>query len=290
MCAAALVLVTGIATFAGWPQPLDEAAQPITSDRFLIIPLRAHVLSAPDLELADCKLKDADVTRIVGKLNTIWNKAGIHFGLESIIREPAVQRDRFRLLVELKAGEMEMTDFQLLIPKQSRLFDGLHAVFFHELPFNGGYLGDDCAIVQEGAQLKPVVRGSDEAMPRVLGFALGRALGLNPRREPETSLMALGTTGVAIDADDTERARRVAKTIKGTTTFADARKAAEDAQAAGQADRAKRIRSWLAEIERAANRKDDTKSCGGTNSSAEAATAAPARAGEPGRDAGAAPE
>jgi hypothetical protein len=268
MSAAHFVLVIGLATFgAGWPEPLHEEPQPLTSDRFLIIPLRAHVLTAPDLELADCKLKDAEVTRIVGKLNTIWNKAGIHFGLESIIREPAAQRDRFRVLAELKAGEMEMTDFQLLIPKQSRLFDGLHAVFFHELPFNGGYVGDDCAIVQEGAQLKPVVGGSDEAMPRVLGFALGRALGLNPRREPETSLMALGTTGVALEADDAERARRVAKTIKGVMTFADARRAAEAAQAAGQADRAKRLRSWLAEIERAANRKDDSKSCGRTTRS-----------------------
>jgi hypothetical protein len=267
MSAATFVLVTGIATFAGFSQPLDEAAQPITSDRFLIIPLRAHVLSSPDLELADCKLKDAEVTRIVGKLNTIWNKAGIHFGLESIIREPAAQRDRFRVLVELKGGEMEMTDFQLLIPKQSRVFDGLHAVFFHKLPFNGGYLGDDCAIVQESAQLKPVAGGIDEAMPRVLGFALGRALGLNPRREPEASLMALGTTGVALDADDVERARRVAKTIKGAMTFAEARQAAEAAQAAGQAERAKRLRSWLAEIERAANQKDDTKSCGGANRS-----------------------
>jgi hypothetical protein len=267
MSAAPFVLVIGLATFTGWIQPLHEATQPITSDRFLIIPLRTHVLTASDLELADCKLKDAEVTRIVGKLNTIWNKAGIHFGLESIIREPAAQRDRFRVLAELKAGEMEMTDFQLLIPKQSRLFDGLHAVFFHELPFNGGYVGDDCAIVQEGAQLKPVVGGSDEAMPRVLGFALGRALGLNPRREPETSLMALGTTGVALEADDAERARRVAKTIKGVMTFADARRAAEAAQAAGQADRAKRLRSWLAEIERAANRKDDSKSCGRTTRS-----------------------
>ena len=64
----------------------------------------AHVLSAPDLELANCKLKDADVTRIVGKLNTIWHKAGIHFGLESIVREPAAQRGRFRLMAELRRG------------------------------------------------------------------------------------------------------------------------------------------------------------------------------------------
>jgi hypothetical protein len=136
------------------------------------------------------------------------------------------------------------------------------------LPFNGGYVGDDCAIDQEGAQLKPVAGGSDEAVPRVLGFALGRALGLQPRREVETSLMALGTNGVALDADDVDRVRRVAKTINGTMTFAEARQSGEAAQAAGHVDRAKRLRSWLGEIERAAKQRGDTKSCGGAADSA----------------------
>jgi hypothetical protein len=110
-------------------------------------------------------LKDADVSQIVGKLNAIWHKAGLHFGLESIVREPAAQRERFRLMAELQRGALEMSDFQLLLPRQSGVFDGLHAYFFHELPFNGAYLGDDCAIVQEGARLKAVEGGSDERQP-----------------------------------------------------------------------------------------------------------------------------
>ena len=57
-----------------------DLAQPIAANRFLIVPIRAHILTAPDLELADCKLKDADVTRIISKVNTIWNKAGIYSG------------------------------------------------------------------------------------------------------------------------------------------------------------------------------------------------------------------
>jgi hypothetical protein len=259
MIAARFLLVVGIALLGDGPALSCEVAQPIASDRFLIVPIRAHVLTTPDLELANCKLKDADVKRTIGKLNSIWGKAGIHFGLESIVREPASQQTRFRLLAELNGGELEGSDFLLLLPKQSRAFDGLHAYFFHELPFNGAYLGDDCAVVQEGAQLKAVDGGSDEPMARVLGFAVGRALTLKPRREPETNLMALGTTGVAIDDDDAERARRVAKTIKGVLTFAEASKLAE---AAGDSDSAKRIRSWLAEIARAANPKGDPKSCG----------------------------
>jgi hypothetical protein len=262
MIAAPLLLVVGIALLGDGPALSCEVAQPIASDRFLIVPIRAHVLTTPDLELANCKLKDADVKRTIGKLNSIWGKAGIHFGLESIVREPASQRNRFRLMAELNGGELEATDFQLLLPRESRVFDGLHAYFFHELPFNGTYLGDDCAIVQEAAQLKAVEGGIDEPMARVLGFTLGRALGLQPRREPETSLMAVGTTGVALDADDAERARRVAKTVKGVLTFAEARQSAEAAQTAGRTDRMKQIQSWLAEIARAANPKGDPKSCG----------------------------
>ena len=259
MIAAVVILLTGIVGFAGEPQPPgDLAEQAIAPDQFLIVPLRAHILTAPDLKLADCKLQDADVRRIVGKLNRIWSKAGIYFGLESIVREPAAQRDRFRLMIQLKGGELGNTDIQLLLPKQSRAFDGLHAFFFHELPFNGTYLGDDCAIVQEGARLNEVKGGIDEPMPRVLGFSLGLALGLQPRREPQTSLMALGTTGVALDADDVERARRVAKTVNGVMTMAEARQAA---QGAGNADASKRLQSWLAEIASVARLKDDAKNC-----------------------------
>jgi hypothetical protein len=262
MIAAPLFLVVGIVTLAGGPEASLAAAQPNASNRVLIVPLRVHILTAPDMELANCKLKDADVTRLVAKLNKIWSKAGIYFGLESIVREQAAQRDRFRLMVELKGGELEASDFQLLLPRQSRVSDGLHAFFFHELPFNGAYLGDDCCVVMEGAKLKPVNGGIDEPMSRVLGFALGRALGLSPRQEPESNLMALGTTGAVLDADDVERARRVAKTIEGTMTVAEARQAAEAAQAAYRTERAKRFRSWLAEIEGAPNPKADAKSCG----------------------------
>jgi len=248
MIATSFVLMIGISTLGQQPEPPRDRVQSPALDRFLIVPLRIHVLTAPDLELADCNLTDADVTRIVGKLNTIWGKAGIHFGLESIVREPAAQRDRFRLLAELKGGELQTSDFQLLMPRQSRVFDGLHAFFIHEVPFNGAYLGDDCALVQEGARLRAVTGGSDEPLPRVLGFTLGQALGLEPRREPETSLMASGTCGVALDAGDVERARRVARTINGVMTFAETRQAAEAAQAVGQIERARRLRSWLTEI------------------------------------------
>ncbi len=232
-------------------EPSQAATTPV-ADQFLIVPLRIHILKTPDLELADCKLGDADVQRVVGNLNVIWGKAGIIFGIESIVHEPAAQPDRFRLLIELYEGKIGVSEFQLLLPKQSRVFDGVHAFFFHSLPFNGAYLGEDSAIVQEGAAVTQVVGGIDDSMARVLGHCYGRMFGLRQRNEPATSLLIMGTNGWSLDSGEIDRARRVAKTIKGVLTVADARKAAAAADAAGRAEEAKLLRSWLETIPRPA--------------------------------------
>jgi hypothetical protein len=85
-------------------------------------------------------------------------------------------------------------------------------------------------------------------MARVLGHCIGRAFGLRPRNEPPSSLLALGTTGGDLESGEIDRARRVARTIKGVLTVADARKAAEAATAAGRSEQAKLLRAWLGTI------------------------------------------
>jgi hypothetical protein len=248
MIVSSMILAIGLATVAEEFQPIGAVKQPPAVDQFLIVPLRVHILTSTELGLANCKLRDVDVTRIVGKLNSIWNKAGIHFGLESIVREQPVQVDRFRVIVELKKRQFEMSDFAMLLPKPSRAFDGLQVFFFHSLPFNGTYLGDDCAIVQEGAELNQVRGGIDEPLPRVLGFSFGRALGLDPRDGPETSLLFPGTNGINLDAGEIEQARKVARTVKGAMTLGELRKTADAAQKSGQAERAQKLATWLREI------------------------------------------
>jgi hypothetical protein len=61
-------------------------------------------------------------------------------------------------------------------------------------------------------------------------------------------LLAPGTTGVELDADEIELARRLAKTVNGVMTVNQTKKAAAAAEAAGQTDRARRLRSWLTEV------------------------------------------
>ena len=180
MIVSSLILAIGLVTFVDESRPEDVVSQPPALDQFVIVPLRAHIFTSTELDLANCKLRDADITRIVGKLNSIWNKAGIHFGLESIVREQPAQAERFTTHSRAEEeGKLEITDFAMLLPKPSRVFYGLQVFFFHELPFNGAYLGDDCTIVQERAALNEVKGGSDEPIPRVLGFSFGRLWGFN---------------------------------------------------------------------------------------------------------------
>lgn len=240
-----LVLILAVRPAGGDDKPADVTAPP-PFDSFLVIPLRVHVLSATDLPEVDCKLCDEDVARILGKVNGIWNKAGLHWGLDALIREPAARRDRFRLAREV-GGARNLGVYRLLVPEASRDFDGLHVYYIHRFPVNGVWLGDDTAFVQETAKLRAVEGGIDEPVPRVTAHELGHALDL-PHRQARTNLLASGTTGTLLNTREVETARTAAERIKGVRTVARVRAEADAAEAAGDAARARKLWTWLAEI------------------------------------------
>jgi len=101
--------------------------------------------------------------------------------------------------------------------------------------------------VQETAQLRAVEGGIDEPIPRVTAHELGHALGL-PHRQARTNLLASGTTGTTLNAEEVEAARRAAREVPGARSVADARTAADAATARGDRATARRLRGWLAEI------------------------------------------
>src|SRR4051812_6837929 len=227
------------------PAP-DRVVDPPAYDEFLVIPLRVHVLSATDLSEVNCLLSDADVRRIVGKVNGIWHKAGIHWGLETPVREPAARQAKFRLARDL-VGKDDLRLFPLLLPEASRDFDGLHVYYLHTFPVNGVYMGDDYAIVQETAKLREVEGGIDEPIPRVTAHELGHALGL-PHRQDVTNLLASGTTGTLLNADEVATARRHAPRCKGAATVAELTKHAEAEAGQGRSASAIRLWKWLSDI------------------------------------------
>lgn len=238
--------------------PPAVTAVPPASD-FLIIPLRVHILRSDDWPEVNCDLSDDDIARILKKVNGIWHPAGIHFDLESIVREPAATNPRYRLARELarsaptedaeadpnlrRVPRLPNTLFRLIRPESSRAFDGLHVYYVHDFDVNGVYMGSDFAFVKETAALRSVEGGIDEPLPRVTAHELGHALDL-PHRQDQTNLLASGTNGTGLSADEITRARRRAARWKGVRTFATL---SEETTGNNPAER-ERLARWRAEI------------------------------------------
>ncbi len=226
--------------------PAENVLEPPPYEQFLVLPLRVHIFSATDLPEVDCHLKRDDITRIVGKVNGIWHKAGIHWALESLVHEPAARQEVFRDRRETARGG-SLGLYRSLVPVEGRKNGGLHVYYLHKFPVNGVWLGDDFAIVQETAGLRKVEGGSDEPIPRVTAHELGHALDL-PHRQNTTNLLASGTTGTLLNTHEVETARKAARDIKGFKTVAELKVDAADAEAAGNTSRARKLWTWLSQI------------------------------------------
>ena len=223
----------------------EDVLKPPPFDQFLVLPLRVHILKATDLNEVDCHLRDDDITRILGKVNGIWNKAGLHWALETVIREPAANQGKFRLIRDLD-GAKNLPMYRMLVPESNRSSEGLHVYYLHKFPVNGVWFGD-VAVVQETASLREVEGGLDEPLPRVTAHELGHALGL-PHRQARTNLLASGTTGTRLNAREVEIVRASAKEVKGVRTVTELKVAAARAETADDLSEARKLWGWLGEI------------------------------------------
>ena len=170
-----------------------------------IIPVRIHLLQTPGELNLTTTLTEKDIHRILGKVNKIWGQAGIHFAMESLIKEPAAnpvlyrQNYRSRNLKWLKA----------LRPEKTRNDDCFHIYYIKRFAANGVYLGADSMFVKDLARLHSVKGGLDEPIPRVTSHELGHALTL-PHRQHVINLMQSGTTGWRLNSAEARQTRKAA--------------------------------------------------------------------------------
>jgi hypothetical protein len=177
---------------------VHEATRTFTYAEFLVVPVRIHLLQCKGEEALHCRLKEADVRRIFGKANRIWNKAGIALSIESIVTEDAVIPDGF--------DEQRLQDFKGTRPLKAIDRGMVHVFYVHRLPTNGVFMGPDAIFVKDTAALREVRGGVDEPIPRVSSHEIGHAFGL-AHRQNTINLMASGTTGWSVNDDEIDTVR-----------------------------------------------------------------------------------
>lgn len=169
----------------------------------LTIPLRVHLVQSETNPDMCTTLVEADVRRILGKVNKVWSQAGIQFEIESI---GPTQAQPLPADVRLKT---EHDRVHAMIPKERLSPAAIDVCYVKKVQPNGFYYGEP-VVVKDTASLREVPEGLDEPLPRVTAHELGHALGLKHRQDT-VNLMASGTAGFSLNDDEIRIARAKAE-------------------------------------------------------------------------------
>ena len=76
----------------------------LSEDGAIILEVRVHLLQSSVLDELDVTLTDAEVGELVQSLNEVWAQAGVVWQTEQIVREPALNPDLFRQVLNDRTG------------------------------------------------------------------------------------------------------------------------------------------------------------------------------------------
>jgi hypothetical protein len=136
----------------------------------------------------------------------VWAQAGLHFYLESLVREEAVESFASGAISNQRSGLLGLR------PTASMASNLFHIYYLKEMLNNGIYF-PEAIFVKDTASLRRVPGGIDEPIPRVTSHELGHAFGL-PHRQDNTNLMASGTTGTWLNNAEIRQVREAARQFK----------------------------------------------------------------------------
>lgn len=165
----------------------------------LTVPIRLHLMQSekePDMHTT---LTEADVQRILGKVNRIWAQACIRFEAEGIGKTTALDH------VPKVEGALDRWVLAS-IPRDRMSKTAINICYVKNVTPNGFWAGGGIGVVKDVPLLREVPGGVDEPIPRVTSHELGHALGL-VHRQDLTNLMQSKTTGFSLNAEEIRIAR-----------------------------------------------------------------------------------
>jgi hypothetical protein len=237
---AAMAYALALVSIAEASDPGVQAA--FAFNDFLLAPLRIHLLQSKDVREIATTLTVSDIERIISKVNRVWAQAGVHFYVESLLKEDAANQEFY----ESTGKYNDRIGLLPLRPKASRGTNCFHVYYVKQMGVNGIHF-EEANFVKDTASLREVEGGIDEPLPRVTSHELGHGFSL-PHRQNTTNLMASGTTGIALSTEEIQQARMAARQFPCVETADAIRRRANALYAEGKQDAAQKLYARLASL------------------------------------------
>ena len=150
----------------------------LDEDGGIHLEMRLHLLQSSELEALDATLTDDEVGEVIQAVNEVWSQAGVVWQIEQIVREPALNPDFFRQVLNDPFGN-PASAVAAVLPKENIRPDIWNVFLIRDFggALGGVYLLRDRVVV--AAELDPTGnRDLSGGTARILAHELGHSLGL----------------------------------------------------------------------------------------------------------------